>query len=305
MKWRKHGLIYAPNGEWEWAKSHAFIPTAEFSNNTGLRVYFTALDANHFGRVGYVDLDPLNPRRVLYVTSAPVLDLGELGGFDDSGVNASCVINVGEQKYLYYIGWQRTDRVPYMLFSGLAISNDGGQSFHRYSRVPVLDRTDAEPYSRSAPFVMFDQDRFRLWYWSCIQWSREENWVHYNNVIQYTESPDGLHWPDQGQTCILPNGVDDYSVGRPWVVKDGPLYKMWYSIRSKTQPYRLGYAESTDGLNWERKDDEVGLNRSDNGWDSEMICFPCVIDVLSKRYMFYNGNRHGATGFGYAELIEE
>jgi hypothetical protein len=187
MRWHKHGLIYAPNGEWPWAKSHAFIPTAEYSDKSGLRVYFTALDVNQFGRVGYVDLDPQNPHRVLYVTSEPVLNIGELGTFDDSGVNASCVIDVGTQKYMYYIGWQRAERVPYMLFSGLAISIDSGQSFRRYSTVPVFDRSNTEPYSRSAPFVMFDQGRFKAWYWSCLNWSRDGDWVHYNNVIKYIE----------------------------------------------------------------------------------------------------------------------
>jgi hypothetical protein len=80
---------------------------------------------------------------------------------------------------------------------------------------------------------------------------------------------------------------------------------MWYSIRSTTHPYRLGYAESTDGLHWIRKDDEVGIHTSSSGWDSEMICFPCVIDVAGQRYLFYNGNQHGKTGFGYAILEQD
>jgi hypothetical protein len=77
---------------------------------------------------------------------------------------------------------------------------------------------------------------------------------------------------------------------------------MWYSIRSRTRPYRLGYAESADGLQWTRHDAEVGLARSPAGWDSEMVCYPAVIDVRGRRLLFYNGNRHGATGFGVAVL---
>jgi predicted GH43/DUF377 family glycosyl hydrolase len=302
MKWHKCGLVYAPAGNRWWARSYATIPTADVINDRVIRVYFAALDENRYGRIGYVDVDANDPQRILYETQEPVLDIGELGTFDDSGVNPSCVINFAGKKHLYYIGWQRAERAPYMLFSGLAISEDGGQSFRRYSRVPVLDRTDAEPYSRSAPFVMFDQGCFRAWYWSCLNWSRDGDWVHYNNVIQCTESVDGLHWIDRSQACIVPDGVADYSAGRPWVVKDGSLYKMWYSIRSKAQPYRLGYAESNDGLTWQRKDHEVGIARSDIGWDSEMICYPCVVDVNGQRYMFYNGNRHGSTGFGCAIL---
>jgi hypothetical protein len=77
---------------------------------------------------------------------------------------------------------------------------------------------------------------------------------------------------------------------------------MWYSIRSHSRPYRIGYAESGDGLQWERRDDEAGIEASASGWDSEMICYAAVIDVNGRRLMFYNGNRHGATGFGVAEL---
>lgn len=303
MKWKKLGLIFAPSGELWWARSHAFIPTAERLDHC-IRIYYTALDENKFGRIGYVDLDIDNPKNILHFIKEPVLDIGEIGSFDDSGVNASCVINVDKKKYLYYIGWQRTKRVPYMLFSGLAISDDQGKSFRRYSGVPVLDRISSESFSRSAPFVYKDRDIFKVWYWSCMNWSIENDWVHYNNVIKYAESIDGINWVSTNNICVAPNG-EDYSIGRPWVIKDGNVYKMWYSIRSRTSPYRMGYAESADGLNWVRKDDQVGIVASESGWDSEMICFPCVVDAKGKRYMFYNGNRHGETGFGCAVLESE
>lgn len=302
MKWHKAGRVYAPTGERWWAKHYATIPTAEVIDDQVIRVYFAALDENRFGRIGYVDLDADNPLRILYETPEPILDIGELGAFDDSGVNPSCVLPVGAKKLLYYIGWQRCERVPYMLFSGLAIS-EAGSPFTRHAPVPVLDRTPEEPFSRSAPFVMQDGPTYKLWYWSCEHWSNENGFVHYNNVIRYTESTDGVHWQAPGQVCISPDRENDYSVGRPWVIRDGALYRMWYSIRSKGPVrYRIGYAESTDGVAWQRKDDEAGIECSPEGWDSQMICYPCVVDVKGKRYMFYNGNRHGESGFGYAVL---
>lgn len=307
MKWKKGGLIYSPDGSLWWAKSYAMIPTAEVTGNN-IRVYFSSLDENMFGRIGYVDLDPDNLNKIVYLTKEPVLGLGELGIFDDSGVNASSIINLNNKKYLYYIGWQRTQRVPYMLFSGLAISKDGGKTFEKHSPVPVLDRTENEPYSRSAPFVLYENEIFKVWYWSCIKWSVDENIkdnsnaVHYNNVIRYAESSDGINWITNNIICISLKDEDEYSVGRPCVINDKGLYKMWYSIRSKSKPYTIGYAESADGINWQRKDNEAGIEKSQNGWDSEMLCYPFVIDVNGRRIMFYNGNRHGKTGFGYAEI---
>lgn len=303
MKWQKQGVIYAPQGNLWWAKSYALLPTVDVIDDSIIRVYFASLDEKRFGRIGYVDLDADNPGHILYECEEPILDIGPLGAFDDSGVNPSCVVNVAGSKYLYYIGWQRCERVPYMLFTGLAVSEADRLIFKKYSSVPVLDRIFTEPFSRAAPFILVENQIFKVWYWSCEFWSTENGWTHYNNVIRYTESTDGIHWNSDSMVCIAPEKMEDYTVGRPWVIKEADIYKMWYSIRSTAKiSYRIGYAESFDGINWQRKDEEVGIHVSDNGWDSEMICYPCVVDVRGKRYMFYNGNRHGLTGFGYAIL---
>jgi len=302
-RWRKLGLVYRPHGDRWWQKSYAILPTAEVINSQTIRVYFASLDENQFGRIGYVDVKANDPCRIISESVEPVLDIGDMGQFDDCGVNPSCVISLGEKRHLYYIGWQRCERVPYMLFTGLAIGDRTRDAFSRYSRVPVLDRTNAEPFSRSAPCVILEDGLFKMWYWSCERWSRESAWVHYNNVIRYAESLDGIDWKSFEQVCIAPRGPDDYSVGRPWILHDGATYRMYYSIRSKAPiSYRIGYAESADGLKWTRKDDEAGIGVSDDGWDSAMICYPCVVDAGGRRYMFYNGNRHGSTGFGCAVL---
>jgi len=301
MRWRKLGLIYRPREDRWWAKTHAYLPTAEVIDGRVIRVYFAALDENRHGRIGYVDLDAGDPRRILYETEEPVLDIGEPGTFDDSGVSPSCVLTAGGRKHLYYIGWQRCERVPYMLFSGLAVSHNS-VVYERHARVPILDRTDAEPYCRSAPFVMIENGFWKMWYWSCTNWSYKKNTAYYNGVIRYAVSNDGISWTSLPHACIAPDFEDEYAVGRPWVVKDGGVYRMWYSIRKRSVPYTIGYAESWDGIHWERMDHAAGIARSESGWDSEMVCFPCVVDAGGQRYMFYNGNRHGLEGFGCAVL---
>jgi hypothetical protein len=75
---------------------------------------------------------------------------------------------------------------------------------------------------------------------------------------------------------------------------------MWYACRGAA--YRIGYAESADGLQWERRDGEAGLDVSASGWDSEMVGYPCVFDHRGRRYMLYNGNGFGETGIGLAIL---
>lgn len=300
MNWRKLGLVYAPAGDEWWARSYATIPTAEVVDGTTVRVYFAAVDDTKRGRIGFVEINPAEPKKILHKSTEPVLGIGEAGAFDDSGVNPSCIVQHAGETLLYYIGWQRSEAVPYLLFAGLAKRNSAGQ-FERLQRVPVLDRTNAEPYLRSATSIMIEET-FRAWYVSADSWTEINGKPYPTYRIRYAESPDGISWSAHESVSIDFVGTDEFGLGRPWVIKDGSVYRMWYSIRSRTSPYSLGYAESTDGYVWERKDSEAGLTTSQLGWDSEMVCYPCVVDVGGSRYMFYNGNQHGSTGFGLAVL---
>jgi predicted GH43/DUF377 family glycosyl hydrolase len=305
MKWRKLGRVWAPDGTLWWARSYALLPTVEIIGYELVRVYFASLDHDRYGRVGFLDLDASDPLRVLAVHERPVLDVGPLGAFDDSGVNPSCVVTTGGRRALYYIGWQRCSRVPYMLFSGLAVWSDEKGAFCRQQETPVLDRNIDEPFSRAAPFVLPVSGGFRAWYWSCVEWTEGPEGVHYNNVIRTATSTDGRVWDAETAVCLEPAGGAEYSLGRPWVVRGADRYHMWFSARSFGRRYVIGYAESHDGVVWTRRDDLVGISASSAGWDSEMICYPCVVDLLDRRYMFYNGNRHGSTGFGVAVLEED
>jgi predicted GH43/DUF377 family glycosyl hydrolase len=301
MKWDKRGLVYAPAGDRWWARGYAHLPTAQLRPGGMIRVYFAALDENKYGRIGYVDLDADDPSRVLAESPEPVLDLGELGSFEDSGVVPSAVVEDGDRVLLYYHGFQRTERIPYMIFTGLAVAESNGAPFVRQSRAPILDRTAAEPFLRGAPCVLAENGRFRAWYVSCTHWSRTGDKLHYNNQIRHATSDDGIHWEVDPVICLEPQAPDEYSVGRPWVVRMGAEYHMWYSSRSHSELYTIQHARSPDGLHWER-DGDFGIGKSADGWDSEIICYANVIACNGRWLMFHNGNGHGRSGLGYAVL---
>ena len=303
-KWRKRGRVYVPPGDVWWARGYTHTPTLEIIDGALIRVYFAALDKDNFGRVGYVDLDVADPMRIVAVAPEPALDLGALGAFDDSGVVPSCIVTINELRYLYYIGFQRAERVPYMLFTGLAVGDDKSETFSRHSCVPILDRTNEEPFSRSGPFVLRDQGILKMWYWSCRRWEKDERGIHYSNVIRYATSHDGIMWQVDPRICLAPDEPDEYSIGRPCVVRQNDRYRMWFSARSFSKRYIIGYAESDDGIAWTRDDAAGGMTPSKSGWDSEMVCYPYVVDIGGRLLMFYNGNQHGRTGFGYATLGE-
>src|SRR5258707_6502371 len=229
MIWEKQGLIFVPNAELSWAQSATHLPTADVLNDR-IRVYFASRDANRYGRIGCIDLDIDNPQRILAVGPEQVLDVGELGVFDDCGVVPNVIVAFSGRKYLYYQGYQRTDRVPYLTFTGLAIGDSEGENFKRYSRTPITDRTHQEPFIRSTPCVLHEDRIWKMWYVSAVKWIRDEHGLHYVCVIRYATSPDGIDWTAHDSVCLAPELPDEYAVGRPAVVCDGRQYRMWYSI---------------------------------------------------------------------------
>ncbi len=304
MKWEKQGLIYVPDGSQPWAKKYAFPPLPKLLDDGVLRIYCTFCDDNTVGRVGFVDLNANDPSKVLNVAQKPILDIGVPGAFDENGLLPTCILEVGNEIFMYYVGYQLGYKVRYFQFQGLAISRDGGTTFQRYSRTPVIDRSDKELVNRTSAFVMQENGVFRMWYVGGSDWItvRGKSLPVYN--MRYLESLDGKAWGPEGKVCIDFTSEDEHALGKPWVFKHDGLYKMFYSSRTKSKGYRLGYAESIDGINWTRKDNEVGIDVSSSGWDSEMIAYASVISYGDKTYMFYNGNNCGETGFGYAVLKE-
>lgn len=302
MIWKKLGLVYVANGEYPWAKSHAYIPTSIMLDELKIRVYVAFLDKDKVGRIGFVDIDASNPLRILKVSEKPVLDIGLPGTFDDNGVTPICIVKSGKKLYLYYMGWQLGLKVRYFLFAGLAISNDYGESFQRYSQVPILDRSDRELFTRSAAWVRQEDNGWKMWYVVGQKWISVNNKQVPTYNVRYLESADGLSWGKQGTVCLELANENEYGFGRPFVIQENGIYKIWYSIRTISKGYRLGYGESSDGLIWTRKDDQVGIDVSASGWDSEMICFACIQQTKYGTYMFYNGNNYGETGFGVAVL---
>ncbi len=301
MAWRKLGLVYCAHGERDWARTHAYIPTVFPVDPARLRVFVAFLDRDKVGRIGWVDVSPEDPRRVLAVSERPALDVGAPGSFDEHGVTPICAFASGSNHYLSYVGWQRGRDVRYRLLTGLARSLDCGMTFQRCSAEPLLPASSAEPFFRTAAHIRFDRDRWRMWYVAGNRWVRHGDKAVPAYNIRYLESADDVtRWPAEGTVVLDTTGPDEYGLGRPFLVRDGETYRMWYSIRTFTRGYRLGYAESPDGLSWTRKDADVGIDVSREGWDSEMICFGAIHETASGRFLFYNGNGFGETGFGVA-----
>ena len=298
MKWIKKGRIFSPNGDPDWMTTHAWVPTAENIKNDLYRIYFATRNKQNLSQIGYVLIDINKPTEILEVSKMPVLELGPLGAFDDSGVFPSCIVDHDSKKYMYYVGWMQGVKVPFYAALALAISLDGGKTYQKYSRGPLLSRNDVDPYITATADVKIEVGLWKMWYVSGTQWTIENNKPKPHYLVKYAESEDGINWKREGKVCIDFKTEDEYAIARPWVIKEDGIYKMWFSYRGER--YRIGYAESEDGIDWERKDEQVGIDLAASGWDSEMIACTCVFEHKGSTYMLYNGNNCGKTGIGYA-----
>lgn len=299
MSWIKKGSVFVPNGEFDWMQSHAANPFPVHLNEEILRVYFTSRDAQSRSHIGFVDLDA--NFKVINLSREPVLCPGPLGTFDDSGVAMGCIIEWEGKQFLYYLGWNLKVTVPWLNTIGLAIWDEKKQRFEKHSLAPVMDRSTEDPYSISYPSILALDNQLKMWYGSNLSWGKEQHEMQH--VFKTAFSKDGINWKRTNKIAVHLEHPGEYALSKPFIWKTDKGYEMWYSYRANgsIETYRIGYAQSEDGETWNRLDHKAGIDVSEEGWDSEMICYPAVFEHAGERWMLYNGNGYGRTGFGLAQ----
>jgi hypothetical protein len=303
VRWSKRGLVIEAPVPCKWASSHAAIPVADPRADGRLRIYFSARDGSGRAQIGSVDLDLQDPQRTAVFSAQPRIGLGPLGAYDDSGVTSACLVNHGGRQYQYYSGWSLGVSVPFYFYVGCAVSDDLGETWEKVSQAPVLGRDPVDPFLTASPWILIEDGLWRMWYVSGTGWDVVAGEARHRYHIKYAESRDGIDWSRDGTVCIDYAGESEYAIARPCVVKDGDRYRMWYCSRGDA--YRIGYAESRNGVDWQRLDEQVGIDVFPGSWDAEMLAYPCVFDLEGTRWLLYNGDGYGRTGVGAAVLVRE
>jgi predicted GH43/DUF377 family glycosyl hydrolase len=301
MTWKKLGQIYKFKSIDDYLLSHASNPLAVHLKDDIYRVFFSGRCQENKSSVGYVDINIIT-HEVIFTCEKVAFKYGEEDSFYSHGVSIGNMYKVEEKKYIQFMAWQIRDGGHWRGDIGRLEVSDDYMQLKLDPQDVYIGCDDEDPISLSYSWIMQDENIYKMWYGSTIDWSSENGeMIH---VIKYAISKDGENWQKHGLAIPYELGIAQ-AFSRPTVLKDHQDYHMWFSYRSGDgTKYRIGYAHSIDGINWDRKKNS-GIDVSKEGWDSEMICYPFVFKHKGKTYMFYNGNDYGKTGFGLAVLENE
>lgn len=302
LEWEKQGRIYCPSGK-GFFQTHATRPIVQQVDARTLRLFYASRDAEDRMLPTFIDVDAEDPLKIIKVHDVPLIGLGNPGTFDDSGVTLGSTVMSGGQQLFYYTGWKRRRVVSFELSIGVLRWNPEGENLERTYQGPLMGQDRFHPLLTAGPFVVNDGGTFKMWFCSGTDWKFPEGNPEPIYTVFYAESEDGITWTSRGGP-VIPYNFDGEVISAPWVVKTADGYRMWYSHRGHTgkveKNFRIGYAESPDGISWTRRDDMAGITVSPTGWDSEMVCYAAVCNHGDKTYMFYSGNGVGRGGIGYA-----
>lgn len=312
--WKKLGLIFSPRciSNASWMHSFAQAPCAIVRDDS-VRVYFSCRPAaenngNYQSYSAWVDLDRRDLTKIVAVAESPILKLGGRGEFDEFGTYPFSAVQWKGKLWGFYGGWTRCESVPFNVAIGGAISDDGGRTFQKIGRGPLLTYSPFEPFVMSGPKGRVFHNKLYLYYIAGRKWKLVDGRPEPVYKIRLATSEDGFTWRKSDRDLISNTLEDDEAQASPDVTFSGGLYHMFFcfrrseNFRNSINGYRIGYAWSQDGLNWIRDDERCGIKPSSVGWDSEMVCYPHVLILDGKTFMFYIGNSVGRDGFGLAVL---
>lgn len=301
MSWNKLGLIFdLSKQDIPWLKSHTMVPTP-LELDDKIRLFYAGRSHTGESKMSYVDLDKNDPSKILYVHPDPLFDVGPMGTFDDSGTICTCAVKDGNMVYIYYTAYSMSVKVPYRNAIGVAVSEDGGNTFKRMFDGPVVDRSKFEPYFVISPWVVKKGNQWHMWYASCTRWILVDDKPESVYHIKYASSNDGINWNRNNKSCIVPIHEEEANA-RPTVIEEDGKWKMWFTFRGSRDfrdgldSYRIGYAEApiAEPENWTRLDDQAGIQPGPAEYDNLMQAYPSILELGERKILFYNGN-----GFGY------
>ncbi len=301
--WKKHpgNPVYGPHKSGPWDKWTNGVSIIRMADGETYRMFYAGEKG---GGIGFADgsiRDPLNWKEN---PASPVLK-PRTDNWEGGQINQPRVVKVTDTHWrMYYTGWgYQGPGTPWAL--GLAESFDAGLSWKRFQETPILDRGDPDSYDGGGacvPMVVKVGEQWMMWYTAGL--GNKPGKKHIHQCL--ATSPDGIHWTKYAKNPVLSpdfsDNADRIILSRCYVRHDDGVFRMWYSFAKPD--YRIYYAESLDGIAWEKCPVEPVLSPSTApAWDDKMVEYPEVDIVDGVFRLWFCGNGWGSVG--YAEGIKE
>lgn len=138
------------------------------------------------------------------------------------------------------------------------------------------------------PVVIQKDGLYHMWYTGQVGGGEG------NSYICYATSKDGVQWQRMSdRPVILPDlPWEKVAVMCPHVIWDdqAKIFKMWYSGGEQWEPDAIGYATSTDGMNWTKFAGNPVFHQNEQiAWESKKVTACQVIKRPADYLMYYIG----------------
>ena len=120
QSWSKIGRIFNPSVLNPYGYSFSSVPFVNSITEDEIEVYFSSRDNSNKSHLLSATFNINDNFSLIKFNSTPLLSPGGLGEFDEHGVMGCHSVNINNNKYLYYIGWNLGVTTPFRNSIGLA-----------------------------------------------------------------------------------------------------------------------------------------------------------------------------------------
>lgn len=225
----------------------------------------------------------------------PIISNGTDLSFDNRNAYSSSIVWNDQIGSIWY-GASTTLGIRSIGLATFSVDPQNNISLAKYPLNPIIkfNFVDNSDWGVDEPFVIFetqnDSSIYKMWF------KRTFGPPNYTFTLYYSTSKDGIAWNNPQALNFPPLPANNYwrtdSAVFPHILYRSDLskYQMWFGARRQSGGnWVLGYADSTDGINWQNIS---SILEGDPSWDGVDINAPSVIYKNNIYYMFYNGDKN-------------
>jgi hypothetical protein len=268
----------------------------EPTNNHILNIFFTHRNSDNISHISKVKFD-LKKKKIIKKSFKKILGQGSYGYFDCHGVSYPALINFKNKKFMFYVGWQKGIKNQFPFKNNIGLCDLTNQPT-RISKAPIIPADNIDPLNTGSCYALKKKNLIRLWYTSFLKYKIKRNSFEHIYTIRYATTKNLIDWKKNKRICIHFKR-NEFAISKPTVIYYKNKFHMWFCARGKN--YKIGYAQSLNGIKWRRMDNKFKIIGKPEKWDKFAMAYPTVIKYKKKLLMVYTGNDYGKTGIGMLE----